>query len=171
MRKYTSNILLSIVDEVLRLQSCFENVFSDLNSLSNLSTLQKLVLSAVLDSPVPPTVPQIGRNLGRPRQVIQRIANELMKDGLIEKMPNPHHRRASLLAPTAGALLLARQAEQRAAKATRALLDQFDVEKCSALTVGLRDLREAIEAVTPADQARERAMPDRLTVTGALALI
>jgi DNA-binding MarR family transcriptional regulator len=163
-----SNLLLSIVDEILRLQSCFENIFADLESLSGLSTLQKLVLSCVLDSPVPPTVPQIGRNLDRPRQVIQRIANELVCEGLIDKAPNPHHRRASLLVPTPAALALARQAEDRAAKTTRAFLGRIDAERCCALTGELRELREAIEALTPVEQ-RLKTVP--LTVTGALALL
>jgi DNA-binding MarR family transcriptional regulator len=165
-----SNLLLSIVDEVLRLQSCFESVFADLESLSGLSTLQKLVLSCVLDSPVPPTVPQIGRNLDRPRQVVQRIANELVREGLIDKAPNPHHRRASLLVPTPAALALARQAEDRATRTTRALLGTIEAERWRALTSGLRELREALEALAPGEEGeRPKAVP--LTVTGALALL
>jgi DNA-binding MarR family transcriptional regulator len=166
-----SNILLAIIDEILRLQSCFENVFADLDSLSGLSTLQKLVLSCVLDSPAPPTVPQIGRNLERPRQVIQRIANELEKEGLIEKAPNPSHRRASMLVPTPAALELARQAEQRAIEVACAFLGAVDAERCRTLTGELRELREAIEAFTLTEEARERPGAAPLTVTGALALL
>ncbi len=165
------NILLAIVDEVLRLQSCFENVFADLKSLSGLSTLQKLVLSCVLDSPVPPTVPQIGRNLDRPRQVIQRVAKELAREGLLETAPNPHHRRALLLVPTPAALELARQAEERATETTRSFLGKVNAKRCRALTDELRDLREALEALTPVEDARERPEAPALTVTGALALI
>jgi DNA-binding MarR family transcriptional regulator len=171
MDKTKSNILLAIVDEILRLQSCFENVFADLECLSGLSTLQKLVLSCILDSPVPPTVPQIGRNLDRPRQVIQRVANELVREGLLEKAPNPHHRRASLLVPTPAAVELARQAEERATKTTTAFLGKVNAERCHALTSELRDLREALEALTPIDDARERPNAPALTVTGALALL
>ena len=171
MTNLKSNILLSIVDEVLRLQSCFENVFADLKSLSGLSTLQKLVLSNVLDSPVSPTVPQIGRNLARPRQVIQRIANELVSEGLVEKVPNPHHRRASLLMPTPAALALAHQAEERATSTAHAFLGTVSAERCWVLTSELRELREAIEAFTPSRDARDRPSDSPLTVTSALALL
>ena len=171
MSKANPNILMSIVDEILRLQSCFENVFADLECLSDLSTLQKLVLSCVLESSVAPTVPQIGRNLGRPRQVVQRIANELAAAGLIEKAPNPHHRRASLLVPTAAALELAEQADRRAVEATRAFLDRIDADRCRALTGELAQLRQAIEAFLPDDAEAGGEQPPPLTVTGALALL
>lgn len=171
MEKAKPNLLLAIVDEVLRLQSCFENVFADLKCLSGLSTMQKLVLSCVLDSPVPPTVPQIGRNLDRPRQIIQRVANELVREGLLEKAPNPHHLRASLLVPTPAALELARQAEERATHTTRAFLGKVNAERCHALTAELRQLREALEALTPIEVLRERPSAPALTMTGALALL
>ena len=48
-----------------------------------------LVLSAVAGALSPPTVPQIGRSLGHPRQVIQRIADALVARGLIGFEDNP----------------------------------------------------------------------------------
>ena len=171
MSKPGPKILLSIVDEVLRLQSGLERIFADLECLSGLSTLQKLVLSCVLEAPVAPTVPQIGRNLGHSRQVIQRIVNELVTEELVEKTPNPHHRRAPLLVPTGYAKDLAAQAEQRAGEAARAFLKTINADRCDALTRELRQLSQAIEAYWPAEAEGTGEEGQPLTVTGALALL
>jgi DNA-binding MarR family transcriptional regulator len=38
--------------------------------------------------------------MGLNRQGVQRIVNEMREDGLVELRPNPHHRRAHLVALT-----------------------------------------------------------------------
>jgi DNA-binding MarR family transcriptional regulator len=42
----------------------------------------------------------LARNMGLNRQGVQRIVNEMRQDGLVELRPNPHHRRAHLVALT-----------------------------------------------------------------------
>lgn len=42
----------------------------------------------------------LARDLGANRQNVQRIVNDLAKEGLIEFQPNPHHRRAHLVVLT-----------------------------------------------------------------------
>lgn len=46
------------------------------------------------------TVPQAARRLGVARQGVQRLANDLVAEGLLAAAPNPDHRTSSLLAPT-----------------------------------------------------------------------
>ncbi len=46
------------------------------------------------------TVPEIARMMGQSRQSVQRLANEMIKDHLIETQFNPNHERAKLLALT-----------------------------------------------------------------------
>lgn len=144
----TGNPLLAVIDEMLRLQSCFEVLFAEVSSASSLSTLQKLVVFAVFDAPTPPTVPQIGRDLGHPRQVVQRVVNELVNAGLLEKAPNPHHKRASLLTPTDKAQKMKREAEARAFDTAEAFLGTINATRCYNLTGELKALRQAIEAYT-----------------------
>ena len=48
------------------------------------------------------TVPQIARRMGRPRQAVQRIANQLVEDGLAEFVDNPDHRGSPILRPKRG---------------------------------------------------------------------
>lgn len=158
-----SNPLLAVIDEILRLQGCFEDLFAEVAGASSLSTLQKLVLFAVFDAPVPPTVPQIGRNLDRPRQVVLRVVNEMVELGLLEKEPNPHHKRAMLLIPSDKALEMKRLAEERAAATARAFLATISESKCEGLASELRALREALEAHVEseglAEQSRSEASP------------
>lgn len=42
----------------------------------------------------------IARDMGANRQNVQRIVNDLVKDGMLEFQPNPHHRRAQLVVLT-----------------------------------------------------------------------
>src|SRR5258708_36722777 len=52
------------------------------------------VLGAIALSPVPLPVAHIARNMGLTRQAVQRLANEMARDGLVRFGANPHHRRA-----------------------------------------------------------------------------
>jgi len=168
----SGNPLLAVIDEILRLQSCFEDLFGEVSNASSLSTLQKLVLFSVFDSPAPPTVPQVGRNLGHPRQVIQRVANELVDAGLLEKVPNPHHKRAMLLVPTDRAHAMKRQAEERAFETAEAFLGTVSARRCHGLTGELRALREAIEGYTQDRDTPVRGRIDGLQpAIGTLALL
>ena len=146
--KIRSNPLLAVIGEVLRLQSSLEDLFVVVSDASSLTTLQKLVIFTVFDAPAPLTVPQIGRILGHPRQVIQRVANDLVKAGLIEKVPNPHHKRAMLLVPTDKISDIKQRAERRALETAEALMGTISVKRCNVLTRELGALTEAIEAFT-----------------------
>jgi DNA-binding MarR family transcriptional regulator len=57
------------------------------------------VLGAVEDGALP--VAQIARNMGLTRQAVQRIANVLRADKLVEFTDNPNHRRSRLVGLTA----------------------------------------------------------------------
>lgn len=57
------------------------------------------VLGAVLAEPLP--VAGVARALGTTRQSVQRIADLLVERGLATYEPNPAHRRAKLVTPTA----------------------------------------------------------------------
>jgi DNA-binding MarR family transcriptional regulator len=46
------------------------------------------------------TVPHVARRLGLSRQAVQRVADELIVDGLLRTAANPNHRRSPLIGPT-----------------------------------------------------------------------
>lgn len=141
----TSNPVMLLVDEIMRLQGRLKSLFDDVHIESGLSGMEDLVLTSVVESQTPPTVPQIGRSLGHPRQVIQRAANELVEAGLIEKVPNPNHKRAVLLQATQKGFQLKHQSDQQALAVANAFLCGVDATKCERVAKELRELRHAIE--------------------------
>ena len=91
------NALVGLVDEIARLNGRLKSAFAASRRAVGLGDSEIMVLNAVVEAERPPTVAQIGRSLGHPRQIIQRAANSLVADGLIETRPNPDHKRAALL--------------------------------------------------------------------------
>ena len=58
------------------------------------------ILGAVVAAERPQPVAWLARNMGANRQNVQRIINDLHKQGLVAFEANPHHRRAQLVVPT-----------------------------------------------------------------------
>ena len=58
------------------------------------------ILGAIAFAERPQPVAWLARDLGAKRQNVQRIVNDLHKEGLVEFQPNPHHRRAHLVVLT-----------------------------------------------------------------------
>lgn len=82
---------------------------------TGISVTQRAVLERLL-ADGPQAVPALGRRLIAPRQFVQKVANELIDRGLVERQANAAHRRSMLLALTAEgqaaiARILAREAE------------------------------------------------------------
>ena len=59
------------------------------------------VLGTVVAAPRPQPVAWLARDMGANRQNIQRVVNDVAKNGFLEFANNPHHRRASLVVLTA----------------------------------------------------------------------
>jgi DNA-binding MarR family transcriptional regulator len=60
------------------------------------------ILGAILSAERPQPVAWLARDLGANRQNVQRIVNDLEKEGLVAFEANPHHRRAQLVVLTDG---------------------------------------------------------------------
>ena len=58
------------------------------------------VLGAIALADRSQPVAWLARDFGANRQNVQRIVNDLAKEGLVEFQPNPHHRRAHLVVLT-----------------------------------------------------------------------
>lgn len=84
---------------VFKLNGQFLAVAEELARPAGLTAAWWQVLGAVLGEPLP--VAGVARAMGITRQSVQRIADLLVDKGLAEYRPNPAHRRAKLLAPTA----------------------------------------------------------------------
>lgn len=140
------HVLIHLADELIRLNGRVRSIFSGITEDSGLKAMELAVLSSVVGARQPPTVSQIGRSTGHPRQVVQRAANALIEAGLIETQDNPDHKRAPLLVATAAGEEIKQTADARAIAAADGLMQSIDEEKCARLTRELRVLRREIEA-------------------------
>ncbi len=66
----------------------------------NLTSARWKVLGALSQSGNSMTVPEIARTMGQSRQAVQRLANEMTNDGLLEPVANPNHQKAKLICIT-----------------------------------------------------------------------
>lgn len=104
------------------------------------------MLNAVVEADHPPTVPQIGRSYGQPRQIVQRAANSLIDMGLIEAVPNPDHKRAVLLRATEQGIAVKREIDARADALAGSLWPEGETQSVREATQVLRTFRKQLEA-------------------------
>jgi DNA-binding MarR family transcriptional regulator len=98
-RTPAGDALTELVLKTFRLNGLFLQVAESIAGPVGLTAAWWQVLGAVLDGPL--TVAGIAREVGLARQSVQRTADLLAERGLAEYRPNPAHRRAGLVAPTA----------------------------------------------------------------------
>src|SRR5262245_32231600 len=99
-RASSSETITSLIIEVFRLNGCLLEAGDSLVGDVGLTSARWQVLGAVAAAAAPLPVAHIARNMGLTRQAVQRLANDLERDGLIRFAPNPHHERAKLVVLT-----------------------------------------------------------------------
>ena len=138
--------LALLADEVIRLNSRLKSLFADARRPDGLGDAELTVLNAVVEADQAPTVSQIGRSLGLPRQIIQRAANSLIEAGLIEALPNPDHKRAVLLRASAEGTARKRAFDMRADALAEAVTGPLDAASIGEAASALRLIRKDLEA-------------------------
>ncbi len=138
--------LVGLSDELIRLNGRLKSLFAEARRGAGLGDSEMGVLNAVVEADRAPTVPQIGRSLGQPRQLVQRAANSLMAAGLIEAVPNPDHKRAVLLCATDKGLTLKREVDGRADAKAAEVAAGLDAEAIRVAARALGEIRRALEA-------------------------
>ena len=138
--------LVLLIDEIVRLRGRLQSVFGQAGAATGLAPMESTVLTAVVESYSAPTVSQIGRSLGHPRQVIQRAANSLIAAGLLQTAPNPNHKRAPLLLATPAGKKSYRDAEALGKRTANSLMRVLDLAQCERLARELHELRGKLEA-------------------------
>jgi len=131
-----------------RLNGQFLAVAERMARPAGLTAARWQVLGAVLPEPLP--VAGIARVMGITRQSVQRIADLLVAEGLAEYRPNPAHRTAKLLQPTATGHAAVQRIGPAHAELARQLLDQLGAEGFARAVAALTALSEALAAVTDA---------------------
>ena len=131
-----------------RLNGQFLGVAEELAGPAGLTAARWQVLGAVLDTPL--SVAGIARAMGITRQSVQRIADLLVDQGLAEYLPNPSHRRAKLVRPTAEGYAAVRRISPAHAVLAQRLAAELGIDDLTRALEALGRLSRALDAITPA---------------------
>jgi DNA-binding MarR family transcriptional regulator len=124
--------LSRLVVLVFRLEGALKAAGDSLARPAGQTSARWRVLAAVESTPL--SVARIARAWSFARQSVQRVADELERDGLVRYAENPGHKRAKLvqLTPRGAAVLAQIQAAQRAwANELGSQIDAADLERAS----------------------------------------
>jgi DNA-binding MarR family transcriptional regulator len=89
--------LSELMLDLFRLNSLLLTAGDRLVARLGLTSARWQILGAIVAAESPQPVAWLARNLGANRQNVQRIINDLQKEGLVAFEVNPHHRRAQLI--------------------------------------------------------------------------
>jgi DNA-binding MarR family transcriptional regulator len=92
--------LTNVMLDLFRLSSLLLTAGDRLVARLGLTSARWQVLGAIVYAERPQPVAWLARDLGGNRQNVQRIVNDLRKEGLVAFEVNPHHRRAHLVVLT-----------------------------------------------------------------------
>src|ERR1700736_1721979 len=92
--------LTNLMLDLFRLSSRLLTVGDRLAAGLGLTSARWQILGAITSAERPQPVAWLARDLGANRQNVQRIINDLHKEGLVAFETNPHHRRAQLVVLT-----------------------------------------------------------------------
>lgn len=106
------------------------------------------VLGAIAFSTTAEPVARLSRNMGLHRQGVQRIVNELEKEGLVAFRPNPHHRRANLVVLTTRGREIFDQADRLQIPWVNALSEGVEADAIGSAIRTLQMLRTRLERPT-----------------------
>ncbi|MBB3602126.1 DNA-binding MarR family transcriptional regulator [Mycolicibacterium sp. BK556] len=101
------------------------------------------LLSVISDEAL--TVPQAARRLGVTRQAVQRVANELVSEGLVDLGDNPDHQTSSLLSLTDHGRGVLTRIGKLAAVENRRLLHAVGEDVLRSTHRGVRTLAAALK--------------------------
>jgi DNA-binding MarR family transcriptional regulator len=99
-RTPAGDALTGVMLDFFRLNSLVQTSGDRLVSRLGLTSARWQILGAIVAAERPQPVAWLARDLGANRQNVQRIINDLHREGLVAFETNPHHRRAQLVVLT-----------------------------------------------------------------------
>jgi DNA-binding MarR family transcriptional regulator len=99
-RTPAGDALTSLMLDLFRLNSLLLTAGDRLVARLGLTSARWQILGAIVTADRPQPVAWLARDLGANRQNVQRIINDLHKEGLVAFEANPNHRRAQLVVLT-----------------------------------------------------------------------
>jgi len=138
------DLMIQLIDEIVRGRSRLPGS-ATFYERAELQGLPGTVLTSVVLAAHPPTVPQIGRSLGYPRQTIQRQADLLVEHGLVRFVDNPDHKRAHRLVATEAGQALHLAADRRSRSWAARFTAELSAEALATTVETLRLIRRRLE--------------------------
>lgn len=92
--------LTSLIPDLLKLNTQLLTAGDRLVAPLGLTSARWQILGAIFNGEHAQPVAWLARNMGANRQNVQRIVNDLHKEGLVNFETNPHHQRAQLVVLT-----------------------------------------------------------------------
>ena len=105
-----------------------------------------LILSNISLGPV--TASEVARKMAMSRQNVQRAADALVKDGLVEYLPNPNHRRAKLIGLTERGSEVMREWAQVGGESIQHAANRIPGKRIRLAIQTLEELYEHVAALT-----------------------
>lgn len=114
------------------------------------------ILGTIVAADRPQPVAWLARDMGANRQNVQRIVNDLEKEGLVGFQPNPHHRRAQLVVLTDKGRQTFDAAMRLQAPWINRLSKGLQVEDIETTRTVMSELRSRLEGNGDAEEKPER---------------
>jgi DNA-binding MarR family transcriptional regulator len=100
VRTPAGEAVTDLVLDLFRVSSRMTTAGDRLVAGLGLTSARWQILGTMMAADRPQPVAWLARDMAASRQNLQRIINDLARDGLVDFRPNPHHRRAPLVAIT-----------------------------------------------------------------------
>tara|TARA_R110001583_G_C5670329_1_gene410811 strand:- start:12924 stop:13415 length:492 start_codon:yes stop_codon:yes gene_type:complete len=137
-----SEVLTDLILEIFRFNGTLRETGDNLVRGLGLTSARWQVLGAITMEEHNPTVASIARRMGLARQSVQRVVNDLVKEGLLICKDNPDHKRAKLIVMTEAGSEKYRLADVRQHHWVEALSDNLTAQ----------ELQQALDLIRQLDQ-------------------
>lgn len=147
----------ALILQSLRLHGVLVAAADELTKPVGLTAARWQLLSGVARAAHPAPVARLAREMGLARQSVQRVADQLVAEGLLAFQDNPHHRRAALLVITDQGTRAFEAITARQVPWVNGLARGLSLDEITVATHVLRRLGERLDAVGGAEHASEPA--------------
>ena len=144
--------LTSFILDLFRLNSLLLTEGDRLVAGLGLTSARWQILGAIVAAERPQPVAWLARDLGANRQNVQRIVNDLEREGLVAFETNPHHRRAQLVVLTDKGRQTYDAADRLQAPWINNLADGLSVEDINTMHGVITALRKKLEGNDDAEE-------------------
>jgi DNA-binding MarR family transcriptional regulator len=156
-RTAAGDAVTDLMLDLFRLNSLLLTAGDRLVARLGLTSARWQILGTIVATERPEPVAWLARTLGANRQNVQRIVNDMHRDGLVAFEANPHHRRAQLVVLTDKGRQTFDAAMRLQAPWINSFSDGLSVKDVHATHGVITALRQKLEATTNLNSRRGRS--------------